>query len=114
VFKALIFKRLANIRRLSGLPDDGMIDGTACMLIPYDSRFTLVCNPDRFHLISADIIFGQHAGDDRQHGTPDLVGIMFDPAGVRKILFEFLLARWDDIAVFIEKNSPGARRSLID
>ena len=45
VDQALFDQIFTNSRSLAGLPDDGVVNGTARRLIPYDSRFALVRKP---------------------------------------------------------------------
>jgi hypothetical protein len=45
---------------------------------------------------------------------PDLLGVVFDPTGLREDLFVFLLATRDDLSVVVEDDRAGRGGALVD
>ena len=103
----------ADVRGTAALPDDGIVDGLAAVLFPYDHGLALVRDPDRRDLVGGDLRLGYRVERRGVLGLPDLVGIVFHPAGFRIDLPERLLRDADDGSGFIEYDRAGRRGSLI-
>ena len=104
-------QRLAAFSRSPALPDDGVIDGVSGFAIPDDGGFTLIGNPNGVDWARR---FGQGGGDGVDDRLPNVFGIMFDPAGLRVVLFEFAIGIGDDLSGGIIDDRPGSRCALID
>jgi len=58
--------------------------------------------------------FGRDRGQRRQHRTPDVLGIVFDPAGPREVLRELAVGAADQLALQVEDEAGRPRRPLVD
>ena len=97
----------------AALPDDGVGDGLAGLLVPDDRGLALVCDADGGDVDRLDAELFHGGVRDLVGGIPNLVRVMLDPAGMREDLAEFLVDHGADIAGFIEQDAAGARRPLI-
>ena len=96
------------------MPNDGMVDGLAGLAVPEDRGFPLVGDADggdfgglyprRFQGLLACFL-------DR---APYLVGVVFDPTWLGKILGEFLVSASHHLAGVVEKIGSGAGGALVD
>ena len=104
----------AEFRGTSVLPDDGPVDRFAGLAIPDDGGLALVGDADGGDICGRQpgLLEGPAAGSDGR--GPDLLGVVFDPAGLREILPEFLLGRGDDLECIAEDNGPGRGGALVD
>ena len=84
------------------LPDNGTAYGFSCYLVPYDHCFPLVRNSDHRNVRSlrSDLAHGFHCHS--KLAGPNLVRVMFHPAGLRKILGKLLLGHTADPALFVK------------
>ena len=72
--------------------------------VPNDRGFALVGDPDGGE-IPRPGAGGVHGfGERRRLRSPDLLRVVLDPAGLRKVLGKFPLGRGDDTALGIEQN----------
>ena len=86
----------------------------ACDAIPQHRGFALVGNADGRDGCGINACLLQHIACDTDLALPYLLGIVFDPARLRKMLCEFSLRQRADVAVVIEQNRARAGRALID
>ena len=111
VRQALGLEAVAVFTCAAALPDNGVVDGFACDLIPDNGGFALVGDAD-----------GSDVGGsctDLLHGLdgyaklcrPDLICIVFDPAGLRKVLGEFALRDAAHFAALVEENAAIGSRA---
>ena len=113
VHQPLGFQAVTVLRRAAALPDDGVADGLAGLLVPDDGSLPLVGDPksrDVFRF-SADLLHGPAA--DQQLGLPDLVGIMLHPAGLRVVLGELPLGNTAYLPLFVEQDAAVAGGSRV-
>ena len=86
------------------LPDNRVIDRLTGFAIPNHGRFTLVGDADCRHLLDIHPTKGLFA--DGNHGFPQIFRVMFDPAIIGEMLWEFLLCDGNGTAIFIKDNCP--------
>ncbi len=85
------FELRADIRGAAILPDDGAMHGLAGGAVPHDRGLALVGDADGGDVARGDIGFAQRLAAGGDGGGPDVLRLMLDPAGGRKMLREFLL-----------------------
>ena len=107
------FQLFAYLSRSAALPDDSVIDWLASIFIPYDSSLTLVGNTQGCHFVRANIGFGQHFGQHRALGRPDLHGVMLNPARLWIVLGKLSLRGSDNVAIVIKDNRARTGGSLV-
>ena len=97
----------------SVLPDNGVIDGPARRPLPDNGGFPLVGDADSgdFELVT---LFCQGLPANVQAALPERFRIMLDPAVLRIILLEFLLADGHYAAVWLKHDGPAAGGALIN
>lgn len=88
--------------------------GLACITVPQHGRFALVGDADRLDIGSGDTGIGKRQPNCFKHAFPDILGIVFDPAGGWEMLRKFSLADTDDPHVAIKDHRPCRCRPLID
>ena len=82
---------LAEIGGAAILPDDCVVDGFAGLAIPYDRGLALVGDADGSHVAGPRAGLGQSFERNGDLRRRDLLGIVLDPSGLRKDLFELAL-----------------------
>ena len=77
------------------LPDNRIVDRGACVLVPDNDSLALVGDADGGNFCGGDarLVDGPAAG--RLRGAPQVARIVFNPAGLRKMLREFFLDAGD-------------------
>ncbi len=105
---------LAQVGRAAVLPDDGRRNRPAGAAVPQHGRLTLVGDADRRHVRRRRTRSRQHFGDRRSLRRPDLLRIVLDPAGARKVLREFALCRRHRHAGAVEQDRPRAGGALVE
>ena len=111
--QTLGLQTVAVFARAAALPDDGVVDGLACDLIPDDGGLALVGDADGSDVggSRADLLHGLDGYAKLR--SPDLICVVLDPAGLRKVLGEFALRDAAHFAALIEKNAAiGSRASV--
>ena len=68
------------------LPDDRAVDWTPRRALPDDGRLALVGDPDRREIGCGDSRLRERVIRRGEHALPDLLRIVLDPAGLRKVL----------------------------
>ena len=86
----------------------------AAVVIPGDRGLALVGDADRSYAGRIDSRPLEAGGDDGFRVAPDLIEIVLDPAGTRKVLGVLLLGGGDKPAVVTDEHAPRARCPLID
>ena len=84
------------------LPDNRVMDGLARRFVPDNGCFALVGDPDPGKIRGLHPGRGHRLLTGVQNGLPDLFQIMFNPAGMRKILREFLLCARQNLHIRVE------------
>jgi len=105
VRQTLGLQRVAILTGAAALPDDGVIDGFTGFLIPNNGGFALVGNADRSNVRcrSTNFLHGFHG--NAKLCCPDLICVVFHPAGFREILREFTLCNAAHFTALIEENA---------
>ncbi|GAA3071025.1 hypothetical protein GCM10020000_64550 [Streptomyces olivoverticillatus] len=96
------------------LPDDGVVDRLAGVLVPHQRGLTLVGDADRLDVGGGDARLLDGARDDFLDVGPDLLGVVLDPARLGEDLLVFLLVDGDDAAVAVEDDAAGGGGALVD
>ena len=97
----------------SVLPDDGGVDRLTGYCIPYQGGFPLIGYADGTDIAGGQPALFQRFAHDADDTLPDVLGIMFDPAIVGKMLGELLLRHTDSLALGVEHHGPAACRTLV-
>src|SRR5439155_153366 len=93
---------------------DRAVDGRSRSTIPDDGRLALVGDPDRRHLGSEDARLGERVTCRAFDGRPDLLGVVLDPPGPRKVLRQLGVPARADAPVGIDDQRGRARRALVE
>ena len=99
-------------RGASVLPYDGIGDREPRGALPEKRGLALLRDPDG-DVRAGQARFGERRARDVPLGTPDLEGVVLDPAGMWEDLAEFLLVGGEDASVSPENDGPRAGRSLV-
>ena len=96
------------------LPDDGAVQRLAAGAVPEDRRLALVGDADGGDLCCRNAVVAQHCTGDGKLRLPDFIGIVFDPAGLRVMLGDFLLRDAMSAALTVEQDGAGAGGALVE
>jgi len=96
------------------LPHNGMVQRLAGVPVPQHGRFPLVGNANARNVLQIDTRFQHGFSGYRQLGGPYFQGIMFYPAGLRKVLGKFFLRHRHDMALIIKENGTRAGSALVE
>ena len=111
---ALVLQPRAEIGGAAVLPDDGAMNRQAGGAIPYHRRFALVGDADRGDILRRETSFLQRVAADGDGRVPDVLRVVLDPAGGRKMLRKFLLRDRRDRKVGAKHHGARGRGALID
>ena len=81
----------ADVGGAAVLPDDGAVHGLAGGAVPHHGGLALVGDADRGDVFGGDAGLLQRLAAGRDGRGPDVLRLVLDPAGGRKMLREFLL-----------------------
>ena len=103
---ARFLERLTACGRASVLPDDRFVAGDTGALVPQNNRLTLIGDADRSDGLIDD---GGEFSKGRNDCLPDLLGVVLDPTGLRKMLGELSVgeAEWCTRLVNGERANAG-------
>ena len=90
------------------------MDRLAGSLVPDNCCLTLIGDADAGEISPCNPGSFQCGAATREGGVPDLLGIMFDPAIVRKVLGKFLLSNAQLIAAGVKNQCAAASGALVD
>ncbi len=90
------------------------MDGASRLAVPQHGSFALVGDPDGRQIARLEVRLLHGFGDHLLRAEPDLVGIVFHPAGLGIDLFVFLLGRGGDPPRPVENDEARAGSSLVD
>ncbi len=96
------------------MPDDRVADRFAGVAIPDHRGLALIGDPDRGDLLLGNPSLLETAFDHLLGISPDLGGVVFDPAGLGEDLLVLDLVDSDHLAAVVEEHRAGARGALID
>ena len=99
---------------MARLPNNGIVDWKASILIPNNSCFPLIGNSDSFDLSWFDATFDKGTSDNRLNRVPDFIWIVFNPTSLRENLRELFLARAYFFSFFIENDGSWTCCSLVN
>ena len=99
--------------RAAALPDDRVVDRLSRRLIPDDGGLALVRDADPGDLGRRRADALHRLDRNAQHRRPDLVRIVLDPAGLRKILMKFTLRHAANAAVPVEQDAAVRGRPRV-
>ena len=103
--QALFLQAVAILTGAAALPDDGVVDGFAGVLVPHDGGLALVGDADGGDVRGGGTDVGHGLLGNFQLGGPDLVCIMLDPAGLGEVLGKLLLCNTAHLALLIEEDA---------
>ena len=104
----------ADVGGAAVLPDDGAVHGLPGGAVPHHGGLALVGDADRGDVLGLQAGLFQRLAADRDRRGPDVLGLVLDPAGRRKMLREFLLRGGGDGDVAAEHDGARGRGALID
>ena len=94
------------------LPHDRAPRGAQGLAVPEHDRLALVGDPDALDLGGVDL--GQRGPGGLEGGLPDLLRAVLDPAGLREVLRELLVALGGDAALGGDDDRGDAGRPGVD
>jgi hypothetical protein len=106
-------QRGASGGRAAILPDDRVLDRTAGGALPQQRRFALIGDADRCDLRGLDARVAQRTAGRFDLRTPQVGGVVFDPARLRIELRKLGLIEPANRALMVEDDRARARRSLV-
>ena len=98
----------------AALPDDGIVDGLAGLLVPDDGGLALVGDADGGDILRAHVELCHGSVGHLVGGVPDLFGVMLHPAGLGENLPELLVHDRTDIAGFVKEDAAAAGGALVE
>ncbi len=104
---------IAESSRPAVLPNNGIMDRFTSFSVPDDRRFTLVGDADRGDIGTGSAGAAERIGRNPDLRGPDLVGVVFDPTGLREDLREFFLGNTNDFAGVVNYQCARTGGSLI-
>jgi hypothetical protein len=90
------------------------MDRLACLSIPQDRCFSLIGDADSRDIGRRQLCLLQRGSSDGQLTRPNLFRVMFDPAGLRKVLSELLLSDGKNRSIVIKHDGARTSRSLVE
>ena len=96
------------------LPDEGPVHRLPGGRVPGDHRLALVGDSDPVQGGALDAGGGDRLGGDAPGRLPDLVCVVLDPAGPRKVLPELRVGAAGDTPAVVEDDAGRPRRPLVD
>src|SRR5215469_1722163 len=105
---ALMLQLRDFLRHASVLPHDCFAQRLAGALVPHDSCFTLIGNPDSCQIRAAEFTLLQRVLDHRFRAAPDLFGIVFHPPRLWIDLLMLLLSGGDNSRGPVENDEARA------
>ena len=108
--------RLETVAQIGGapvLPDDRPVHRFARLAVPHRHRLALVGDADRRDVSRRDTGLAHCLAAGVDHAGPDILEIVFDPAGTRKVLRKLFLADTGDFLPAVENDRPRRGRPLV-
>lgn len=96
------------------LPDDRAMKRAAGGSFPEQRGFALIGQADGGEIGPGEIGFGDGGERGAAGGFPEIGGIVFDPAGLRKMLGELLAGGALSVTLMVEYDGSGGSRALIE
>ena len=107
-------QQVAGGRGAPVLPHDGRADGAARAAVPQHRRFALIGNADGGNVGAGQALLVQHLARHGKLAFPDVGGIVFHPAGLRKMLGKLLLRAGAGLALAIEQDRARTGGALVE
>ena len=114
LFVARIAQRAALAGGAAVLPDDGVIDRAAGFLVPDHNGLALVGDADGGDIACRDPCLVDRPAAGRLRGAPQIIGIMFNPAGLGEMLGEFFLGAGNRRHRVIVNDGPCGGGALVN
>src|SRR5262249_17823493 len=114
VLRATSAQRLAMIGGAAVLPDDGPMHGPASAAIPQHGGLALIGDADGRDVAGAGARGATGPAEHGERDAPDLLRVVLDPPGLRKVLRELAIGTARDPAATVEHEDGRSRGSLID
>jgi len=111
---SLLFQRGAEVGGAAILPDDGAVQRPAGAAVPEQRRLALVGQADRRDVFAGEIGLGHGAERGAARGLPQIARVVFDPAGPRVVLGEFLLRAGHGAAAPVKDDRAGGSGALVE
>ena len=109
-----LFQRGTRFRCPPVLPDNGVVDLLAGVLLPNHHCLALIGDADPGNAVGADARLFDGRPADRGGRRPQIRRIMLDPTGRRIMLRKLLLSRSHNLHLPVEQNSPAGCGALVD
>ena len=105
------FQLVAVFAGAAALPHNSVIDRLTGVAVPHDGGLALVGDADSGNILGSgtDLVHGRERY--AQLGSPNLVGIMLDPARLGEILGKFFLGHAANFAVVVKQDAAVRGRS---
>ena len=97
----------------AALPNNGVGDGLARLLIPDHGGLALVCDADGRDILRLDVELCHGGVGHLKGGVPDFLGVVLHPAGLREDLPKFLIDHRANIPGLVEENTAAAGCTLV-
>src|SRR6185295_16933406 len=110
---AIRSKASTHIRRAAILPHDRPMDRLSGRPVPNNNRLTLIRNSNGCQIGPLHARLGERLAGHISLARPNLFGVVLDPPGLRKMLFELALRQCDNFAAAIKNDGPRRRGALI-
>jgi hypothetical protein len=104
----------AAIRGAPVLPDDRAMDRLAGLPVPQDRGLALVGDADRRDVAAAHARVAEGFAGGGERDPPDLLGVVLDPAGLRKMLGQLAIAAAENVSAGVEDERGGTGGALIE
>src|SRR5690606_22283878 len=112
--QAIGLHAVAGLGRAAVLPDDGAMDRAAGLAVPDERGLARVGDADAGELARVDPRRQQGVANGLERGAPEVLRLVLDPARIREMLLELLLADADRTKAVVEHDGAGAGGALVD
>ena len=107
------FQLVAERSRAAILPYYGVVYRLFGVDVPHYCSLTLVGNADGSDVKTGDINRRDGLCNDRSFRRPNLIGVVFNPSGLGKILLKLFLGDRTDLPFVVKDDGSGACCSLV-
>src|SRR5207237_1136317 len=111
---AVVDQLLTDVDGAGVLPDDGVVNRLAGLLLPDHGGLALVGDADARELVGLDAFLLHRALDHALRLLPDLHRVVLDPTGLGINLLVFEVVGRDDLAIVAEHHEARSGGALVD